>query len=442
MAVKIQLRRDTTSNWDSNNPVLLLGEIGLDITSGNFKIGNGTSQWSELEYFSTAVEDVISQQQLNNAIAAIGGDGIVFDSEIGVYDLDLSLVSQDIIPDVDVLRDLGSSSKRWKDLYLSGNTIFLGNVQLKDAGEGKFEVLAGDGVTTLETVLLPGQVTDTELSEDSTDIKARFAAHRDVTDNPHSVTAEQVGLGNVTNESKATMFTDPTFTGTVSGVTATHVGLGNVTNESKATMFTSAALTGIPTAPTPAAATNTSQIATAAFVQSEINLANLALGTNFSVADIAARDALTDLTVGDIVFVADDGDGKFAQYKVTVASPNEEFLKIMDEDILLNSLSAANIKSAYESNADTNAFTDTEQTLLTNLGNVTEKIASDSEAESGTLNNKYMTPLKTAKAIGAQYSKGVVEENNNTSINFWTGTQAEYDLLTPDSNTLHFIIEV
>ena len=36
----------------------------------------------------------------------------------------------------------------------------------------------------------------------------------------------------------------PTFTGTVAGVTATHVGLGNVTNESKATMFASPTFTG------------------------------------------------------------------------------------------------------------------------------------------------------------------------------------------------------
>jgi hypothetical protein len=56
-----------------------------------------------------------------------------------------------------------------------------------------------------------------------------------------------VGLGNVTNESKATMFASPTFTGTVSGVTAAHVGLGNVTNESKATMFSSPTFTGTTT---------------------------------------------------------------------------------------------------------------------------------------------------------------------------------------------------
>ena len=205
------------------------------------------------------------------------------------------------------------------------------------------------------------------MSDDAADLKTRFATHRDSTNNPHSVTATQVGLGNVTNESKATMFTDPTFTGTVSGVTASMVGLGNVTNESKATMFTDAALTGVPTAPTAAATTNTTQIATTAFVQGEINTAALALGTNYSVADIEERDQLQDLVVGDIIFVADNGDTKWAQYKVTVASPNEEFLKIMDQDILINALDAPGIKTAYESNADTNAFTDAEQTRLAGL---------------------------------------------------------------------------
>ena len=63
-----------------------------------------------------------------------------------------------------------------------------------------------------------------------------------------SLAASKVGLGNVTNESKATMFASPTFTGTVAGVTAAHVGLGNVTNESKATMFASPTFTGLLTA--------------------------------------------------------------------------------------------------------------------------------------------------------------------------------------------------
>jgi len=40
-------------------------------------------------------------------------------------------------------------------------------------------------------------------------------------------------------------------------------------------------------------------------VQTKIDNAGLALGTNYSVATIAARDALSGLTVGDNVFVTD-----------------------------------------------------------------------------------------------------------------------------------------
>jgi len=226
--------------------------ITSDTDTFNFKIGNGVDSWNNLNYFSVEVDDVISQQQLNDAIAAIGGDGLVFDSQNGVYDLDLSEVSQSIIPDTDEAYDLGSSTKKWRDLYLSGSTIFLGDIQLKDNGDGTFGVFGTDGSTTLETVLLPGQVTDTELSNDASDVKSRFAVHRDAVNNPHSVTAEQVGLGNVDNESKATMFAD-------------------------------AALTGVPTAPTAPAATNTTQIASTEFVQSEINSAALRFISSLTV---------------------------------------------------------------------------------------------------------------------------------------------------------------
>jgi hypothetical protein len=117
-----------------------------------------------------------------------------------------------------------------------------------------------------------------------------------------------LSLGNVTNESKATMFASPTFTGTVSGVTATHVGLGNVTNESKATMFTSPTFTGTPVAPTAAANTNSTQIATTAYVQTEltdlIGGANAAFDT---LLEISASLASGDSTLNTLV------DGKLAK---------------------------------------------------------------------------------------------------------------------------------
>jgi len=60
------------------------------------------------------------------------------------------------------------------------------------------------------------------------------------------ITQDMVGLDQVTNESKATMFNNPTFTGSVSGISQSMVGLSNVTNESKATMFASPVFTGHP----------------------------------------------------------------------------------------------------------------------------------------------------------------------------------------------------
>lgn len=52
-------------------------------------------------------------------------------------------------------------------------------------------------------------------------------------------------------------------------LTSTDVGLGNVTNESKATMFASPTFTGDPKAPTPATSDNDTTIATTAFVKAQ-----------------------------------------------------------------------------------------------------------------------------------------------------------------------------
>ncbi len=54
-------------------------------------------------------------------------------------------------------------------------------------------------------------------------------------------------------------------------LTPTNIGLGNVANESKATMFTDAALTGNPTAPTQADNDDSTKIATTAYVQREVS---------------------------------------------------------------------------------------------------------------------------------------------------------------------------
>ena len=50
MADTIQIRRGTTSAWNSANPVLALGEQGYDTTTRQYKVGDGTTAWTALAY--------------------------------------------------------------------------------------------------------------------------------------------------------------------------------------------------------------------------------------------------------------------------------------------------------------------------------------------------------------------------------------------------------
>lgn len=54
MATQIQLRRGSSTQWSSTNPILMQGEIGAELNTGRFKIGDGTGSWNSLPYSSDA----------------------------------------------------------------------------------------------------------------------------------------------------------------------------------------------------------------------------------------------------------------------------------------------------------------------------------------------------------------------------------------------------
>ena len=47
---KMYQRRDTTANWLKYNPVLASGEFGYDTNEKKYKIGDGISHWTELDF--------------------------------------------------------------------------------------------------------------------------------------------------------------------------------------------------------------------------------------------------------------------------------------------------------------------------------------------------------------------------------------------------------
>ena len=46
----IRLRRDTTLNWETIDPILQQGEQGLELDTGLLKMGDGVTIWTLLPY--------------------------------------------------------------------------------------------------------------------------------------------------------------------------------------------------------------------------------------------------------------------------------------------------------------------------------------------------------------------------------------------------------
>jgi hypothetical protein len=96
----IKLRRDTAANWAAANPILALAEPGLEIDTNSIKYGNGITPWNSLPYAGVP----------------------------------LSAVSENIVPSSNETVTLGTEEQRFGELYLSGNSIYLGNVVLSASG--------------------------------------------------------------------------------------------------------------------------------------------------------------------------------------------------------------------------------------------------------------------------------------------------------------------
>ena len=49
--IPIQLRSDASAVWSAANPVLSMGEPGVETNTGRFKVGDGATEWVSLSYY-------------------------------------------------------------------------------------------------------------------------------------------------------------------------------------------------------------------------------------------------------------------------------------------------------------------------------------------------------------------------------------------------------
>ena len=62
MAIRLQLRRDTAANWTLVNPVLAQGELAIETDTRKVKVGDGSSNWVSLPYFTQGTAGLSAYQ--------------------------------------------------------------------------------------------------------------------------------------------------------------------------------------------------------------------------------------------------------------------------------------------------------------------------------------------------------------------------------------------
>src|SRR5210317_1798551 len=136
MPTILQLRRGSTAENDAYTGSV--GEITVDTTLSTVRLHDG----------STAGGSLVGNLQKNIQIGITGDNEIdtssgnlTIDSAGGTVTIDDNLnisgtttVSGHILPDTDVTYDLGSSSFKFRDIYLSGTSINLGSATITASG--------------------------------------------------------------------------------------------------------------------------------------------------------------------------------------------------------------------------------------------------------------------------------------------------------------------
>ena len=336
MATRMQQRRGTAAQWTAANPTLAAGEIGFETDTNKFKMGNGSSAWTALSYFSntTALEALLNDSapaalntlneiaaainddpaffttiatnlsnhasdttdihgiantavlattsDISNAIAGVtndystmGGTGIDWNSGTEAFDIDSTVATKTYADSAVTTHSTDTTS-----VHGIADTAALATTTNVSTAQTAAETFATGAVSTHseDTTNIHG-IADTTLLVTTTGTQT--LTNKTIT-TPAGLVKGDVGLGNVDNTSDANK---PVSTATQ---TALDLKLASATAATTYAPLASAALTGTPTAPTAAASTNTTQLATTAFVRAEVAaLVNSAAATLDTLGEIA-----------------------------------------------------------------------------------------------------------------------------------------------------------
>jgi len=108
--------------------------MALKIKLKKFTASSGAPTTSDLEDGEVGINPVQQKVFVNNSGSIV--------ELAGQSDLDLTSVAQSILPSDTNTYDLGSPTKRWKDIYLSSNSINLDGATISSDGTGTINIAA------------------------------------------------------------------------------------------------------------------------------------------------------------------------------------------------------------------------------------------------------------------------------------------------------------
>jgi hypothetical protein len=220
MAARMQQRRGTAAQWTSANPVLGSGEIGFETDTSKFKIGNGTSTWSNLTYFANldaildGAPDLLNT--LNEISEALGDDPDFITTITTSIGTKLSTSGGEMTGDLALAGDpeesFHAATKNYVDASVS--TLEEANVEiLEDIST------INTSINTIESSIFTIESNVDTLQTTSTTLVADLDALETTVD------TIETNLGTLTSEvGSKSPINDPTFTGTVSLPETTIIG--------------------------------------------------------------------------------------------------------------------------------------------------------------------------------------------------------------------------
>ena len=118
----VSIRHDTSTGWVSSNPILAVAEIGFESDSKKLKVGDGFSVWKSLDYTSSSTStstSIFTTNDVQNAIQALLSNGVQSGITF-VYNTDTSSLSSTV--DILSTTEAGLAPKLPNDAtkYLNG----------------------------------------------------------------------------------------------------------------------------------------------------------------------------------------------------------------------------------------------------------------------------------------------------------------------------------